>query len=136
MTNVDDVLKMAFPYTKGLVPVTCASIDCIFEFTMYSFLRGQEEIDRLSKSPAFPLRSKNSRMQSTASAHSTDTESSDSAANLVQSPLAGADHDIKDNRVRVNLRSSQNTHIDIDESGPQATEATVSESHSTQSAET
>ena len=92
---------------------------------MYSFLRGQEEIDHLSRSPAFPPRSKNSQTQSTASTHSTDEESLDGTASLVQFSQAGTDHDVKDNRVRVNIQSSQNTLIDMDE------RATVNKSHPT-----
>ena len=118
--EIDTKLKETFPLIDdGLVPVTCAGVECTFEFIGYSYQGGQEEptlrrrpsrqppqpsrsseIRSLSHSPLSASKSKNNRpllpSLSTASLH----------GDLVQ--FSPPTPDVKDNRERFLLPKKTN----------------------------
>ena len=53
--EVELKLREAFPDSEhGLVPVTCADVECTFEFIMYSFQGGEEPAARSRRPPERP----------------------------------------------------------------------------------
>ena len=124
--EIDTKLKETFPLIDdGLVPVTCAGVECTFEFIGYSYQGGQEEptlrrrpsrqppqpsrsseIRSLSHSPLSASKSKNNRplipSLSTASLHGPSRSNID----LVQ--FSPPTPDVKDNRERFLLPKKTN----------------------------